>query len=96
MRRAIKTCKHNIIGTDAPSIRHFPVVNVYVTDYPVVKVHVDELSSLRIGQHKLCATLSANLDIYCRLPIKIYYRICTVKTYQNWILVNLIRLRIKY
>ena len=29
MRRAIKTCKHNII----------------VTDYPVVDVHVDELSS---------------------------------------------------
>jgi hypothetical protein len=36
MRRAIKTCKHNIILTDA-------VVNVYVTDFPVVKVHVDEL-----------------------------------------------------
>jgi hypothetical protein len=51
MRRAIKACKHNIIVTDAPSIRHFSVVNVYVTDYPVVKVHVDELSSLRIGQH---------------------------------------------
>jgi hypothetical protein len=57
----------------------FPVVNVYVTDYPVVKVHVDELSSARIGQHKLCATLSANVDINYRLPIKIYYRICTVR-----------------
>jgi hypothetical protein len=34
MRRAIKTCKHKII-----------VTNVHVTDYPVVKVHVDELSS---------------------------------------------------
>ena len=49
----------------------FPVVNVYVTDYPVVKVHVDELSSARIGQHKLCGTLSANIDINYRLPIKI-------------------------
>ena len=49
----------------------FPVVNVYVTDYPVVRVHVDELSSARIGQHKLCATLSANIDINYRLPIKI-------------------------
>jgi len=27
---------------------YFPVVNVYMTDYPVVKVHVDELSSTRI------------------------------------------------
>jgi hypothetical protein len=39
----------------------------YVTDYPVVKVHVDELSSARIGQHKLCATLSANINIDYRL-----------------------------
>ena len=57
----------------------FPVVNVYVTDYPVVKVHVDELSSALIGQHNLRATLSTNVDINCHLPIKIHYRICTVK-----------------
>jgi hypothetical protein len=43
----------------------------------VVKVHVDELSSTRIWQHKLCVTLSASVDIKYRLPIKIYYRICT-------------------
>ena len=55
----------------------FPVVNVYVTDYPVVKVH-DELSSAQIGQHELCATLSANVDINYCLPIKLYYHICTV------------------
>ena len=29
-------------------------------------------------QHKLCATLSANINIDYRLPIKIYYHICTV------------------
>jgi hypothetical protein len=28
----------------------FPVVNVYVTDNPVVKIDVNELSSARIGQ----------------------------------------------
>jgi hypothetical protein len=39
------------------SLAHAPV---YVTDFPVVNVHVDELSSARIWQHKLCATLSAN------------------------------------
>ena len=63
------------------SLAHAPV---HVTDFPVVKVHVDELSSARIWQHKLCATLSANVNINYRLPIKVYYRICTVtKTYQN-------------
>ena len=57
----------------------FPIVNVYVTDFSVVKVHVDELSSARIWQHKLCVTLSANVNINYRLPIKIYYRFCTVR-----------------
>ena len=30
-------------------------------------------------QHKLCATFSANVDINYRLPIKAYYRICTLR-----------------
>jgi hypothetical protein len=49
----------------------FPVLNVYVTDSPVVKVYVDQLSSARISQHKLCATLSADVDINYRLLIKV-------------------------
>jgi hypothetical protein len=56
---------------------------VHVTDIPVVNVSVDELSSARIRQHKLCATFSANVNINYRLPIKVYYRICTLKTYQD-------------
>ena len=58
------------------SLAHAPV---HVTDFPVVNVHVDELLSARIWQHKLCATLSANVNINYRLPIKVYYRICTLK-----------------
>jgi hypothetical protein len=58
------------------SLAHAPV---HVTDFPIVNVHVDELSSARIWQHKLCATLSANVNINCRLPIKVYYRICTLR-----------------
>ena len=54
------------------SIAHVPV---HVTDFSVVNVHVDELSSARIWQHTLCATFSANIDINYRLPIKAYYRI---------------------
>jgi hypothetical protein len=56
---------------------------VHVTDFPVLNVHVDELSSARIWQHKLCATLSANVNINYHLPIKVYYRISTLKTYHN-------------
>jgi hypothetical protein len=52
---------------------------VHVTDFPVANVHVDELSSARIWQHKLCATLSANVNINYRLPVKVYYRICTLR-----------------
>jgi hypothetical protein len=55
---------------------------VHVTDFPVVNVHVDELSSARIWLHKLCATLSTNVNINDHLPIKVYYRIYT-QTYQN-------------
>jgi hypothetical protein len=58
------------------SLAHAPV---HVTDFPVVNVHVDELSSARIWQHKLCATLSANVNINYRLQIKVYYRICTLR-----------------
>ena len=68
MRRAFKTCEHNNIVSDAPS---------NMTDFPVV--NVDELSSARIWQHKLCVTLSPNVNINYRLPIRVYYRICTVR-----------------
>ena len=46
--------------------------SAHVTDFSVVNVHVDELSSARIWQHKLCATFSANVNINYRLPIKVY------------------------
>jgi hypothetical protein len=54
------------------SFAHAPV---NVTDFSVVNVHVDELSSARIWQHKLCATFSANVNINYCLPIKVY-RMC--------------------
>jgi hypothetical protein len=62
------------------SFAHAPV---HVTDFPVVNVHVGELSSGQIWQHKLCATLSGNVNINYRLPIKVYCRICTLRQYQN-------------
>jgi len=41
------------------SLAHAPV---HVTDFSVVNVHVDELSSARIWQYKLCATFSAKVN----------------------------------
>ena len=58
------------------SLAHAPV---HMTDFPDVNVHVDELSSARIWQHKLCATLSANVNINYRLPMKVCYCICTLR-----------------
>ena len=52
---------------------------VHVTDFPVVNVHVDELLSARIWRHKLCATLSTNVNINYCLPIRVYYRICNLR-----------------
>ena len=57
----------------------FAHVLVHMTDFPVVNVHVDELLFTRIWQHKLCATLSASVNINYRLPIKVYYSICTLR-----------------
>jgi hypothetical protein len=56
----------------------FSVVKISVTDFPVVTVHIDDLSPARIWQHKMCATLSVDVSINHSLPIKAYYRICTV------------------
>jgi len=47
------------------SLAHAPL---HVADFPVVNVHVDELWSAGIWQHKLCSTLSANVNINYRLP----------------------------
>ena len=47
------------------SLAHAPV---HVTNFSVVNVHVDELSSARIWLQ----TLSANVNINYRLPIKVY------------------------
>jgi hypothetical protein len=42
------------------SLAHAPV---HVNDFSVVNVHVDELLSARVCQHKLCATFSAKVNI---------------------------------
>ena len=58
------------------SIAH---ASVHVNDFSVVNVHVDELSSAWIWQHKMCATFSINVNINYRLLIDVYFRICTLR-----------------
>ena len=50
----------------------FAHMRMHVTDFSVVNVHVVELSSARIWQHKLCETFSTNVNINYRLPIKVF------------------------
>ena len=61
--------KRAIYQLGITSLAHMPV---HVTDFSVVNVHVDELSSARIWQHKLCATFFSNVNIYYCLPIKVF------------------------
>jgi hypothetical protein len=64
------------LGIHVISLAHAPL---HVTELSVVNVHVHELSSAQIWQHKLGATLSASVNINYRLPIEVYYRICTLR-----------------
>jgi hypothetical protein len=58
--------------------------SINMTDFPVVKAHVDELSSARIWQHKLCATLPANININYRLSHQTILPYLYYYIYQNW------------
>jgi hypothetical protein len=47
--------------------------------YNLISTCAGECDWLFHWQHKLCATFSANVNINCRLQIKVYYRICTLR-----------------
>ena len=47
--------------------------------YNLIRTCADECDWLFHWQHKLCATFSASVNINCRLPIKVYYHICTLR-----------------
>ena len=54
----------------------------HVTDFFVINVLVDELLSSRIWQHKLCATLFANVKINYRLSNQSIPPYLSCQTYQ--------------
>ena len=47
--------------------------------YNLIRTCAAECDWLFHWQHKLCATFSANVNINYHLPIKVYYRICTLR-----------------
>ena len=47
--------------------------------YNLIRTCSGECDWLFHWQHKLCATFSAKVNIHYRLPIKVYYRICTLR-----------------
>jgi hypothetical protein len=47
--------------------------------YNLIRTCACECDWLFHWQHKLCATCSANVNINYHLPIKVYYRICTLR-----------------
>jgi hypothetical protein len=47
--------------------------------YNLIRTCAGECDWLFHWQHKLCAIFSANININYRLPIKVYYRICTFR-----------------
>jgi hypothetical protein len=47
--------------------------------YNLIRTCAGECDWLFHWQHKLCAAFSANVNINYRLPIKAYYRICTLR-----------------
>jgi hypothetical protein len=60
---------------DIISLAHAPVK---VTAFGSINCNPNNVTVL-FELHKLCATFSASVNINYRLPIKVYYRICTLR-----------------
>jgi hypothetical protein len=59
----------------------YPQYNTFVINF-VLKSLLCITIHTNSSQHKLCATFSANVNINYRLPIKAYYRICTLRPFR--------------
>ena len=59
------------------SLAHAPM---NVTDFSIVSINCNpKAGGVLFELHKLCATFSASVNINYPLPIKVYYRICTLR-----------------
>ena len=68
-----------IINSNMASFFRFVDKRAMYRWYNPIRTCAGECGWLFHWQHKLCATFSANVNINYRLPIKVYYRICTLR-----------------
>jgi hypothetical protein len=67
------------MNVSSPQNKHIPTILMHSIRYHLISTCAGEYDWLFHWQHKLCATFSANVNINYRLPIKVYYRICTLR-----------------
>jgi hypothetical protein len=58
----------------------YPPIHVKTQSHNLIRTCAGECDWLFYCQHNLYATFSTNVKINYRLPIKVYYRICTLRT----------------
>jgi hypothetical protein len=69
----------SILNSNITSFFRFVDKRAIYRWYNLIRTCAGECDWLFHWQHNLCATISANVDINYCLPIKVYYRICTVR-----------------
>jgi hypothetical protein len=77
-----QTIIHQHVYLRRESQSHAPahvIMRLYPIDKSLVCLQSERRTSFSNFKHKLCATLYVNVNIHYRLPIKVYYRICTLK-----------------
>ena len=68
-----------IVNSNMMSFFRFVDKRAIYRCYNLIHTCVGECDWLLHWQHKLCATFSTNVNINYRLPIKVYFRICTLR-----------------
>jgi hypothetical protein len=73
----------SIADSNMTSFFRFVDKRVIYRWYNLIRTCPGECDWLFHWQYKLCATFSANININDRLPIKLYYSICTLRHIRN-------------
>ena len=77
--RLLMSMNNIIINYNMTSFFRFVDKRAIYRWYNLIRTCAGECDWLFHWQHKLCATFSASVNINYRLPIKVYYRICTLR-----------------
>ena len=76
----IKSCGlYFMLNSNMTSFFRFVDKRTIYRCHNLIRTCAGECDWLFHWQHKLCATFSSNVNLNYRLPIKVYYRICTLR-----------------